>query len=166
MNAQHVGISQRNVILSNVILFMIFAYLGAIVENAAYIFSSEKKEVTNLIATGFPIFSIGAFAILATNRLLRPATKNPFVHFLAYGTVASLIELAGGIAVGAGPNARLPDGTITTWDYSQERFNYKGIISLKHFAIWGALGLVVVQLRNFLLPRLQIGLQCAGQYKG
>ena len=150
----------RVAVLSNVIMFLIFGYLAAMIENASYIFSKGDKLVSNVMVTGFPIFSIGAFSIIGVNRWLKPLTKNWIVHFLAYGSVATLIELVAGLLVNAGPDSANENGAHTTWDYSNQKFNYKGIISLKHFVAWGLLGIVAVKLYDWLLPQLKIGLGC------
>ena len=49
------------------------------------------------------------------------------------GISMTLIELIGGLLF-------LKFGGIRLWDYSEEKFNYKGVVCLKFLIIWTILG--------------------------
>jgi len=94
-------------VITNVIIFLVFSYLGATLEHLSYYASKKSsKLLANPIITGFPLYGLGAFAVVATNKLLNPITKNIVLHSLAYGAVLSALELGAGVVVGAGPTSR------------------------------------------------------------
>lgn len=145
----------RIAIVCNAIMFFLYGWIGSIYENFSYLISDKCKVINSVVMTGFPLYSIGGMSMVGLNRLLGPLKKNIPVQFVVYATVATLLELVTGLVVGAGSNAKLSNGHVSTWDYSHLPFNYRGIISLKHFILWGILGLGSVSLYNTLYPYLR-----------
>lgn len=146
----------RIAIVCNVIMFFLYGWIGSIYENVSYLLSEKCKIVNSVVMTGFPLYSIGGLTMVGLNRLMSPKLrKNIPIQFLVYGTVATLLELVTGLVVGAGAGAKMSNGHVLTWDYSNLPFNYRGIISLKHFVIWGVVGLGAVSLYNTLYPYIR-----------
>jgi len=70
----------------------------------------------------------------------------------------TFIEYVVGVYVGAGENSRDGNGNVESWDYSGYFLNYRGIISFRHFVVWGILGLLVSYIHPKLLRRVKAAL--------
>lgn len=138
------------------LLFLIYSYLGATLEHLSYFFGNDKpKALTNPIITGFPLYGTGALIIL----LLAEKMQNVHwsLQFLVYGFVMSLFEYIIGKIVGAGEKS-YKNGMVWSWDYSNEKYNYEGIISLRHFVCWGILGLILTKINPYILKIIRLGI--------
>lgn len=134
------GTSNIKIIL---IMFMLYSYIGATTEHISYFKSPIKKVLMNPIITGFPLYGIGAFMILIFKSILIRYTDNILIRFLTYATISTIIEYIVGkyiININTKNNEGLDNTLIKSWNYSNEPFNYKGIITLKHFIKWGIFG--------------------------
>lgn len=140
--------------IKNIIPFMIYSYLGASLEHISYYISKENKKLLNPIITGFPLYGIGAYCVILINNILQKYNLNSLTRFLIYAILLTLIEYIVGKYVGAGKKNE--NGDIDAWDYTDQRFNYRGIISLKHFIAWGILGLCV----EYIHPKIIKSLDC------
>ncbi len=102
----------------------------------------------------------GCFSILLMNHLLTKHNLNkPIIQFLVFAFVMTLFEYCVGIYVGAGADSYI-DGAVSSWDYSKERYNYKGIITLRHFISWGILGLVLLKINPYIMKVVKCGINC------
>lgn len=125
-------------------VFMVFSCLGWVLELFFRRFVSQKKWVNPGFLKGpyLPIYGTGVVMLTAYIFLMRvweDLFPNPIlfdiVIVLGIGVVMTVIELIGGLIFIKGMNIRL-------WDYSNRKFNYKGIICLEFSLIWTALGAV------------------------
>lgn len=138
------------------ILFLIYSFFGAIFEHLSYfigkqLFYSKEKYLSNPILTGFPIYGLGGLLIyyLYNNYFRSYSTVSLFFIF---ATILSSLEyFVGKYIVDAG---KATNG-ITSWDYTNELFNYQDIISLRHFIMWGLISLVVIKIQPMLYTKLQ-----------
>lgn len=151
---------------SNAVVFMIYSTFGAIFEHLMYGFSSKTKVLANPVLTGFPLYGSGAYLIVSLNYMMnnlnlpKPSTLPGIVlRFLTFGIVLTTVEYAVGVYVGAGKNSKDENGNVHSWDYSNHKFNYKGIITPIHFVIWGILGLVLSHVHPKLLTAVRAGLE-------
>ncbi len=70
----------------------------------------------------------------------------------------SVFEYGIGCLVGAGPKSYTSNGTVDSWDYSNEPFNINGIVSLRHFISWGVLGLLLEWFHPKLVEFIKHGI--------
>ncbi|HPP31787.1 MAG TPA: putative ABC transporter permease [Soehngenia sp.] len=136
--------------------FIIYSILGWISEVLFHLYT-EKKFINRGFLNGpwCPIYGTGAITMII---LLNRLPHNPILIFLAGAILASLIELVTGIILEKLFGNRW-------WDYSDDKFNIKGYISLKFSILWGIATLILMQfiqptiemfLSNFSLPSLVI----------
>ncbi|MGM0435486.1 MAG: putative ABC transporter permease [Bacillota bacterium] len=126
-----------------VLMFFTYAFLGWILEVVFYLYKHHK-----FVNRGFvngplvPIYGLSALSLhLLVIRLFDAdfSSFNPLrliIVFVLISLVTSLLELVGGALLYRFFKARW-------WDYSKERFNYKGFVSLKYSLIWGVMGTIL-----------------------
>lgn len=160
------------------LLFVTYSVLGAVTEHLSYnvlqpvrckVNGNEcrQKLLANPILTGFPIYGIGALLVIGLNRCLQqplgkmhPVGKLVF-DFLFYGTLLTALEYVAGLLVGAGPKARRDNGLIHSWDYSEEPFNYRGIVNLRCSFGFALFAVLVIRISPHLERFFRTGL-CGG----
>lgn len=118
---------------------VLYAFFGWILE-VVYYYYKTKTFVNRgfLIGPYVPIYGV---SVLFLHLLL-----NPYIHsfnaltltdigliFISITLVSTLLELIGGMGLYALFGIRW-------WDYSEEKFNYKGYVCLKFSLYWGVLG--------------------------
>lgn len=159
-------------------VFMVFSCLGWVLELFFRRFVSQKKWVNPGFLKGpyLPIYGIGVVTLTAyifLMHLWEDCFPNQIlfdvVIILGIGVLMTVIELIGGLIFIQGMNIRL-------WDYSNRKFNYKGIICLEFSLIWTALGAgfyfllfdpIVNMIINFLsLEWLTIAIFLMGAFYG
>ncbi len=123
-------------------VFMIFSMLGWVIELFFRRFVSAKKWINPGLLKGpcLPIYGVGVVLLTAYIFLLL-LVKDYFsstflfntIVVLGIGLLMTFIELVGGLIFVEKMNIRL-------WDYSDRKFNYKGLICLEFSLIWTFLG--------------------------
>jgi uncharacterized membrane protein len=138
------------------IIFLIYTFFGAIFEHLSYyigkqLFQSKEKYLSNPILTGFPLYGLGGLLIYYLyDKYFR--SYSPITLFFVFGFILSSLEyLVGKYIVNAGKSNK----GVISWDYHDEPFNYEGIISLRHFIMWGIVSLVVIKIQPILQKKLQ-----------
>ena len=123
-------------------VFMVFSFLGWILELFFRRFVSQKKWVNPGFLRGpyLPIYGIGVltltiyiFLLLFIKDYFTNKILFDIVVVIGIGILMTLIELIAGLIFIRGMNIRL-------WDYSNRKFNFKGIICLEFSLIWTVLG--------------------------
>ncbi len=122
--------------LETIIYFITYSFLGWIMES---IFRSicEKK----IINTGFlkgpfcPIYGVGAIIMLL---FLKKFADNLAVLFIVSVVVLTIWEYLVGVLLEKLFHTKY-------WDYSNNKFNFKGRICLMNSIFWGILGVVFVK---------------------
>ena len=123
-------------------VFMVFSFLGWILELFFRRFVSQKKWVNPGFLRGpyLPIYGIGVltltiyiFLLLFLKDYFPNKILFDIVVVIGIGILMTLIELIAGLIFIKGMNIRL-------WDYSNRKLNYKGIICLEFSIIWTVLG--------------------------
>jgi uncharacterized membrane protein len=146
----------REIFFDYFLYFIIYSMLGWVAEVVFHLYT-EKKLINRGFLNGpwCPIYGTGAISmIIILNRL----PQNPILLFFAGAILASLIELITGLTL-----ERLFGNKW--WDYSENKFNIKGYISLKFSILWGIATIILIDfiqptiemfLSNFSLPTLVI----------
>lgn len=117
------------------LFFFIYCFLGWCWETA-YVSIRKRQFVNRGFMKGpfLPIYGFGALAILVA---VIPVKSFPILVYLAGLISATLLELVTGIIM-----ERL--FRVRYWDYSQQKFNYKGYICLSSSLAWGAFSLAMI----------------------
>lgn len=147
--------------MEHFIAFLIYSYLGATIEHISYYIGSFNndyipKSLGNPIITGFPLYGIGAYLVILAHSQIKQS--NILIQFLIYGLVLSILEYLIGMYVGAGPNS-YDNEMISAWDYSEEKYNIGGKISLRHFVSWGILGTILTKIHPVILNKIKFGIK-------
>lgn len=80
-----------------------------------------------------------------------PVKDNLFLVYLAGVIAATILELV----VGLGMEALFK---VKYWDYSKDKFNYKGVICVKSSLFWGVLTLFLTEIAQGPLEKLVCGM--------
>ena len=117
-----------------ILYFYVYCFLGWIFESC-YV-SFRKKEWVNrgfLHGPFLPIYGSGAVMMLFVSE---PFKDNLILTYFAGVVGATLLELITGAAMEALLKVRY-------WDYSNQKFNYKGYICLSSSVAWGFLTILM-----------------------
>ncbi|MBQ2823542.1 MAG: hypothetical protein IJF18_03095 [Oscillospiraceae bacterium] len=109
-------------------IFCIWSFIGWCVE-VCYM-TIETGEYQNRGFLSMPICPIYGFGVLMVVVFFRPIENDFFLLFLSTGALCTLFELMVGLGMEKMFHTRW-------WDYSHERFNFKGYICLKVSILWG-----------------------------
>ncbi|MFA5210898.1 MAG: putative ABC transporter permease [Patescibacteria group bacterium] len=124
------------------VIFLLCAFFGWILE--VFYRSYRKKFV--LVNPGFlkgpylPIYGFGGIILFLLSDFL--SQQNIFFVFLTYFVVLTALELVTGLIFENYFKTKL-------WDYSKNKFNYKGIVCLEFSVYWSILALF---FQNFFYP--------------
>ncbi len=126
-------------IITYFLLFVIYAFIGWIMEVICMLY--EKHRFINrgfLIGPICPIYGGGALLIIF---LLEPYKSNPILLFLMAIIICSILEYF---------TSYIMEVIFKTrwWDYSDDKFNINGRISLNTMIPFGILGCAVMYLIN------------------
>jgi uncharacterized membrane protein/HD superfamily phosphodiesterase len=121
-----------------VILFTAYSFLGWVIEVIYRSFSAKKFINAGFLAGPFtPIYGFGA-AVLVSISLYAAFLPLPLAVFL-FAASTVILELIVGIGIEKIFGFRL-------WDYSKNRFNFRGIICPSFAFLWTILALVFIYL--------------------
>ncbi|MDD2371126.1 MAG: putative ABC transporter permease [Firmicutes bacterium] len=112
--------------------FLIFAFVGLLIETGYVFFLTGKWTVRGALGFGLPIIHIYGFGALIVVYWLGRYSKFPIFFFVISSFLMSMVELAGSYmeTVFGGPRS---------WDYSDKPFNFEGRICLSTALGWGTL---------------------------
>jgi len=142
-------------IVQVILMFFAYAFIGWIIE-VLYHARKHKRFVNRgfLNSPLVPIYGISmVFLHLAGEFLFQDFTLGSpmylLVVFVFITVLSTLLEFIGGAALYHLFDARW-------WDYSEEKFNYKGYVCLRYSLIWGALGTAAFTFVHhpFVVPAL------------
>ncbi len=115
-------------------IFIFWAFIGWCIE-VCYM-TLETGEYQNRGFLNMPICPIYGFGVIMVTVFFRPLSHTIIPLFLATSLLCTAFELLVGLGMEKIFGARW-------WDYSHERFNFRGYICLKVSILWG-LGCVLV----------------------
>ena len=135
---------KRYGVSNGILLAILFSFLGWCMEMAVC-----RIEAGRWVARGFlalPICPIYGFGVIIVTVLFRPISHTILPLFFATSLVCTAFELLVGLGMEKMFDTRW-------WDYSHEKFNYKGYICLKISILWG-IGCVIVL--RFVQPMVEV----------
>jgi len=132
-----------------IMFFFIYCFFGWIWESC-YVSVQKKRWVNRgfLHLPMLPLYGSGAVMMLFVSL---PVMDNLFLVYLAGVIAATALELV----VGLGMEALFK---VKYWDYSKDKFNYKGVICLKSSLFWGVLTLFLTEIAQVPLEKLVCGM--------
>lgn len=140
-------LTKKNV-LTFITIFMLYSVAGSILEHIMYyLHPTKKKAMFNPIMEGFPMYGAALYIIIGVHNAIGK-TLHPAIQFAIYTGIAVLVEYTVGINIGAGSgrNGVASDGYIKTWDYTNDKYNYKGVIKLSNALLFGVLAMIVTRI--------------------
>lgn len=130
-----------------IFIFLFFSFIGWILE-LVYRGIRIKKIVNPGFMSGcvVPLYGFGAVILYIICNLFEKVNSDYkiIIIFIISIILLSLLELISGIILDKCFNLRL-------WDYSKNKFNFKGHICLLYSMYWGFLSLIFY---NFIYPKL------------
>lgn len=128
-----------------ILFFYFYCFIGWIWESC-YVSYEEKHWVNRGFLKGpmLPIYGFGAIIIL----LAVVPVKDNIIHVFIFGMIAAtLLELVTGILMEKIFNVRY-------WDYTNEKFNYKGYICLLCSLAWGGFSILMIKVIHPIVDHL------------
>ena len=126
-------------------MFCIWSFIGWCIE-VCYM-TLETGEYQNRGFLNMPICPIYGFGVLMVVTFFRPLENTFLLLFAATTILCTTFELLVGLGMEKLFNTRW-------WDYSHERFNFKGYICLKVSLLWGLGCVIVVRIVQPMIERL------------
>ncbi len=125
--------------------FIIYSILGWIWETC-YMSIKEKRLVNRGYVVG-PVCTIYGVGAVSLYLLFRPISSDYFVLFFGGAIIATVIEYI---------TAVLMEYIFHTswWDYTEQKFNYKGRICLSSTIAWGAGSVILFTLLQPLVEKI------------
>lgn len=136
--------------------FYFYCFFGWVFEST-YVSLKSRKFVNRGFMRGpfLPIYGSGAIMMLVVSM---PFQDNIFLTYIAGCIGATVLELVTGIAMEALFKVRY-------WDYSNQKFNYKGHICLSSTIAWGFLTILMTEFLHkgvekiiFLIPAVAVNI--------
>ncbi len=118
-------------------IFIFWAFIGWCIE-VCYM-TLETGEYQNRGFLNMPICPIYGFGVIMVTVFFRPLSHTVIPLFLATSFLCTAFELLVGLGMEKLFGARW-------WDYSHERFNFRGYICLKVSILWGLGCLLVIRI--------------------
>ncbi len=118
-------------------IFIFWSFIGWCIE-VCYM-TLETGEYQNRGFLNMPICPIYGFGVIMVVVFFRPLSHTFIPLFLVTGLLCTTFELLVGLGMEKMFHARW-------WDYSHERFNYKGYICLKVSLLWGFGCVIVIRI--------------------
>lgn len=124
--------------------FIIYAFFGWCLE-VVYQAVDQGKFINRGFLNGpyCPIYGFGVIAVIGS---LTPIMDNLLILFAGSVLLATLLELITGFFLEKIFHQKW-------WDYSDEKFNFKGYICLKFSLLWGVACLIVVRLIHPIIEK-------------
>lgn len=122
---------------NSMVIFLLFLLLFRLVFESTYVSVKSKKFVNRGFMRGpfLPIYGSGAIMMLVVSM---PFQDNIFLTYIAGCIGATALELVTGMTMEALFKVRY-------WDYSNQKFNYKGHICLSSTIAWGFLTILMTE---------------------
>lgn len=118
-------------------MFIFWAFIGWGIEVCWM--TLETGEYQNRGFLNMPICPIYGFGVIMVTVLFRPVSHTVIPLFIVTSILCTAFELLVGLGMEKLFGARW-------WDYSHERYNYKGYICLKISILWGMGCVIVIRL--------------------
>lgn len=131
-------IESGNQLYTSILFFAVYSFFGWIIETAYRSITQRRFVNAGFLYGSFvPLYGLGAFFLLLLERLIYLWPLG--LKLIAYGAVLTAIEYAAGFFLEKIYGLKL-------WDYSKNRFNLHGRVSLSFSTAWIALAFLFLQL--------------------
>ncbi len=124
--------------------FYFYCFFGWIFESAYVSLRSKKLNRGFMRGPFLPIYGSGAIMMLVVSM---PFQDNIFLTYIAGCIGATVLELVTGVAMEALFKVRY-------WDYSNQKFNYKGHICLSSTIAWGFLTIFMTEFLHKVVEKI------------
>ena len=123
-------------------IFLVYSFLGWLGESVFAIY--KNKRIVNRGVLNGPLCMVYGVAAVIITFGFSELQSNLFFLFIAAVVVSSIVEWSA---------AKLLERTNQKrwWDYSHQRFNFDGYVSLQFSLLWGVLGVIAIRFLNPLL---------------
>ncbi|MBI4144618.1 putative ABC transporter permease [Candidatus Woesearchaeota archaeon] len=122
------------------VFFIVFSFVGWVIDTG-YRSAVDRRYAPGSIFPFFaPIYGFGGIILV----ILFNTSLNPAIHVLIGGIAATTVELVGGMFCVKFLRRRL-------WDYSKNRWQYRGHIDALHTVCW----FIVTAALRMLFPYMQ-----------
>lgn len=123
--------------------FLVFIFIFFIGSSFGYVLELFFRRIVGgkwvnpgfLIGPYLPIYGFGLCTLTFIYMIFSKLTVNPVLIILLMGLCMTVIELIGGLFF-------MKAGSVKLWDYSDMKWNYKGIICPQFSLIWTLLGAI------------------------
>lgn len=126
-------------------MFIFWAFIGWGIEVCWM--TLETGEYQNRGFLNMPICPIYGFGVIMVTVLFRPVSHTVIPLFIVTSILCTAFELLVGLGMEKLFGARW-------WDYSHERYNYKGYICLKISILWGMGCVIVIRLVQPMVEKI------------
>lgn len=141
-----------NPLVDLVLCFGFYSWLGWLLESGYKTFRDHRPVNSGFLSGPIvPIYGFGAIGVIWLLHVLEPMVSSlcpalqTIIELGATTALASMLELGTGVLLEAFFHKRW-------WDYSDERFNLLGLVSLKYSILWGGLSFLVL---NIIQPHME-----------
>lgn len=123
--------------------FLVFIFIFFIGSSLGYVLELFFRRIVGgkwvnpgfLIGPYLPIYGFGLCILTGIYMIFSKLTVNPVLIILLMGICMTIIEFIGGLFF-------MKAGSVKLWDYSDMKWNYKGIICPQFSLIWTLLGAI------------------------
>lgn len=123
--------------------FLVFIFIFFIGSSLGYVLELFFRRIVGgkwvnpgfLIGPYLPIYGFGLCILTGIYMIFSRLTVSPVLIILLMGICMTIIELIGGLFF-------MKAGSVKLWDYSDMKWNYKGIICPQFSLIWTLLGAI------------------------
>jgi uncharacterized membrane protein len=129
--------------LNYLLIFIVFGFIGWVIDTSYRSITLRKYYSGTLIPLFSPIYGFGALVLVLLFTYLQ---AHIIVQIIAAGLLLTILELLGGIYCVKILRRKL-------WDYSKNKWNYKGYIDALHSFYWLILAFI---FRIVIFPYLPI----------
>lgn len=138
-----------------ILLFFIYGFFGWIFETI-YVSVCRRKFINRGFLRGpiLPIYASGAMIMLIASI---PFTGNLVATYFAGMVAATILELFVGLAMES-------IFKVKYWDYSNQKFQYKGVICLSSSIAWGFLTLFLTEVIHKPVERIVFSIPQIAEY--
>lgn len=132
-----------------VVWFFIYSFFGWAME--CVVIRKEKGAWENRGFAKLPFCVIYGFGTFIAFNIFKPVMENTILLYFAGSICATIFEYLTAVVMGK------LFGEVW-WDYTNKKFNYKGVLCLESTIAWGFLGLFIFRILNVRVEKFVMSL--------
>lgn len=134
--------------LPKLVFLYVFGSVAGVILEGIFFFCLQGRWETHVVSMIAPLCIIYGFgAVMCYVGYVVLKDKNLVIRFIAFALAGFFLELVCGLFLEYGLSMR-------AWDYSGQRFNFHGHVSLKMTLGWGLIGVAATGLFSMVDPLL------------